>query len=129
MILVRFWVTVFLRPLIVGINPALAGFVPTIGSAYVQPGDSITGQSVWDNDTLALFSQATWNLSERWNLTAGIRWTEEEREAALLTENFTTAGGLSSLVAIPSPPPLRSISRSACSSSRKHLCRLIQHTY
>ena len=103
---------VFLRPLIVGINPALAGFVPTIGSAYVQPGDSITGQSVWDNDTLALFGQATWNLSERWNLTAGMRWTEEEREAALLTENFTTAGGLSSLVAIPSPPappPLRSL--------------------
>ncbi len=101
---------IFLRPLIVGINPALAGFVPTIGSAYVQPGDSITGQSVWDNDTLALFGQATWNLSERWNLTAGMRWTEEEREAALLTENFTTAGGLSSLVAIPSPPappPLR----------------------
>jgi len=68
-----------------------------IAPAYVQPGDSITGTSIWDNDTLALFGQATWHLQERWHLTAGLRWTEEEREAALLTENITTAPGLSSI--------------------------------
>ena len=88
---------VFLRPLVEGINPALGRFVPALASSYVQPGDTITGQSVWDNDTLALFGQATWHLQERWHLTAGVRWTEEEREAELLSENNSTAAGLASI--------------------------------
>ena len=94
---------VFLRPLLEGINPALGGFVPTAASAFVQPGDMIAGKNIWDNDTLALFGQATWHLQERWHLTAGVRWTEEEREAELLTENFTTAAGLASITNPPYP--------------------------
>jgi len=55
------------------------------------PGDYLFGKGVWNNDTFAIFSQATWHVGERWHLTGGLRWTDEEREAELFSDNVSTA--------------------------------------
>src|SRR5690606_35657767 len=37
-----------------------------------------------DSENIALFGQATYNLTERFSLTAGARWTDEQKDAAIL---------------------------------------------
>lgn len=34
-----------------------------------------------ESDTISLFGQATWEFSEAWDITAGLRYTKEEKEA------------------------------------------------
>ena len=34
-----------------------------------------------DTDLISLFGQATWNISDRWRLTLGARWSSEEKQA------------------------------------------------
>jgi len=63
---------------------------PAIGQ-IAQPGDYLFGKGVWNNDTFAIFGQATWHVGERWHLTGGLRWTDEEREAELFSDNVSTA--------------------------------------
>jgi iron complex outermembrane receptor protein len=64
--------------------------VPSIG-LIAQPGDHILYQNEWDNETIAVFGQATWHLGERWHLTGGLRYTDEERDADLFSETVSTA--------------------------------------
>jgi len=63
---------------------------PIIGQ-IAAPGDYLFGKGIWKNDTFAVFGQATWHLGERWHLTGGLRWTDEEREATLFSDNISTA--------------------------------------
>ncbi|MEH6583861.1 MAG: TonB-dependent receptor [Halioglobus sp.] len=65
------------------ISPQFAGIA--------APGDYLFGKGVWNNDTFAIFGQATWHIGERWHLTGGLRWTDEEREADLFSDNVSTA--------------------------------------
>ena len=48
-------------------------------------GDSAYGKAVWQNDTLAAFGQITWHVTDRLQVTGGLRWTREERDADILT--------------------------------------------
>jgi iron complex outermembrane receptor protein len=65
------------------LSPALA--------AIAASGDYGYFKNTWDNTTFAAFGQATWHISERWHLTAGLRWTDEEREADLFGASVSTA--------------------------------------
>jgi iron complex outermembrane receptor protein len=62
---------------------------PVIGQ-IAAPGDYLFGKGVWKNNTFAIYGQATWHLNERWHLTGGLRWTDEEREADLFSDNVST---------------------------------------
>ena len=72
---------------------------PTIGF-IAQPGDHLRYENTWDNQTIAVFGQAIWHLGERWHLTGGLRWTDEEREADLFSESVSTAPLAPALVLI-----------------------------
>lgn len=71
--------------------------------AIAQQGDSIAGKNVWQSETLAAFGQMTWHTTESLHLTAGLRWTDEDKEAELFTETYSSANGI---VTIPRPPQL-----------------------
>ena len=79
--------------------------IPLMGFA-AQPGDYIGGKNVWDSETLAAFGQMTWNATERLSVTAGLRWTDEEKVADLYTEINSTATGAPPPVAAALPAPL-----------------------
>jgi iron complex outermembrane recepter protein len=72
------------------INPGLAGIA--------QPGDYLFGKGVWHNDTFAIFGQSTWHIADRWHLTGGLRWTDEQRKAELFSNNVSTGSVVSPAV-------------------------------
>ena len=71
-----------------------------------QPGDSIGGRNVWDTETLALFGQTTWDVTDDLHLTAGLRWTDESKDADLLTVTSSTATGVPAPLQGALPPSL-----------------------
>ena len=80
--------TVFLGPDFVPIASQVIS--PGLG-AIAASGDYGYYQNTWDNETVAIFGQATWHLSDNWHLTGGLRWTDEERDAELFGASVSTA--------------------------------------
>ncbi len=73
-----------------------------------QPGDSLRAESSIDTTNVAVFGQSTWYITDRWQVTGGLRWTDEEKDADLFTEIFSTAPsaaltGLSFLATVSTP--------------------------
>ncbi|BFM15593.1 TonB-dependent receptor [Maricurvus nonylphenolicus] len=71
---------------VLGLPSALLGLM-------AQPGDNASSKHVWETQTLAVFGQATWHATDRLHITAGLRWTDEEKEADLFSETSSTAPG------------------------------------
>jgi iron complex outermembrane receptor protein len=67
-----------------------------------QPGDSISAQVRLETETLAAFGQATLHLGDRWHITGGLRWTDEEKYADLFVAIDSTAPS----TALPGSPSL-----------------------
>ncbi len=98
-----------LAPLIDGINAVSAatqGFIPP--AAPAAPGNTAFAHSAdQQQDSIALFAQADWMLSETLTLTTGARYTHEEKE---LSGRYTETGpGINGLPTSPSaiPNPLQ----------------------
>jgi iron complex outermembrane recepter protein len=58
-----------------------------------QPGDTASTKHAWETETLAVFGQATWHATDSLHITAGLRWTDEEKDADLFSETSSTALG------------------------------------
>jgi len=55
------------------------------------PGDHSYRDSVFETETIAVFSRATWHVGDNWHLTGGLRWSDEEKDADLLVDVESTA--------------------------------------
>ncbi len=74
-------------------TPEIAGLLPPgIPLNFVaQPGDSIRARVKLDTENVAVFGQSTYDITGRWRVTGGLRWTYEQKEADLLVAIDSTA--------------------------------------
>ncbi|MGL4565476.1 MAG: TonB-dependent receptor domain-containing protein, partial [Halioglobus sp.] len=49
-----------------------------------RPGDYIRARVKLDTENVAVFGQSTYDLTDRWRVTGGLRWTYEQKDADLL---------------------------------------------
>ena len=73
-----------------------------------QPGDNLRAKSSIDTTNVAVFGQSTWYITDAWQATGGLRWTDEEKDADMFTEIDSTAAsdalvGLSFLTTVSTP--------------------------
>jgi len=68
-------------PFIFGL-PSNYAVLDTLGNTFIQSSESY-----------ALFGQMEWDLQEKWHLTAGLRYTQEDKELANVTTPWTAEPG------------------------------------
>lgn len=56
----------------------------------------------------ALFTQGTWQLNDRWSMTAGLRYSDEDKDST--ATNTTSASEIEPLSQVPLPPPFAGLS-------------------
>ena len=56
-----------------------------------RPGDYIRARVKLDTQNVAVFGQSTYELTDRWRVTGGLRWTYEQKDADLLVAVDSTA--------------------------------------
>lgn len=86
------------HPAVLAIHQALLG-APFPMAANGQLGMHASNQ---DTDYLGIFGQATWNLNDRFSITAGLRWQEEEKDAKIRNWVNDPTPSIVSLLLIPS---------------------------
>jgi iron complex outermembrane receptor protein len=70
-----------------------------IGSQILGPqlavlaaeGDTTYQKLKFETETVAVFGRATWHMGDRWNLTGGLRWSDESKDADLFVHTESTA--------------------------------------
>lgn len=72
-----------------GILAARALGLPSLPATIVAPGQAVNPNMRLEDEYIGVFDQATWNVSERLALTAGVRW---QREWKKLTQASFTNG-------------------------------------
>ena len=83
-------------------SPALSAlgiFQPVANGVVIPtPLDGVFGsgvnESIADNRSLAVYSQGTWHVNERFDITLGARHTRDKRETDLIQAGAAGAGGL-----------------------------------
>ena len=60
-------------------------------ATLVRPGDTVFFDSKWETTTFAAFGQMTYDFTDDWAGTLGLRYTTEEKDADLFTQPFSTA--------------------------------------
>ncbi|MFT5711418.1 MAG: iron complex outermembrane receptor protein [Halioglobus sp.] len=65
--------------------------LPVPISFLAAPGDYLVGKNELETETYAVFGQATWHIGERWHITGGLRWSDEEKTADLFSATESTA--------------------------------------
>ena len=67
-----------------------AVFKPATLAAW-KPGDGARGISEQEGDDFALFTHNTWHVTDKLGLTAGLRYTRNEKSVSVLSINFNPA--------------------------------------
>ena len=101
-------------PTILAYNPTqLAGIEPLLGLPrrqparrgrgphHVEPGGSPVASGTQETESWAVFLQGTFNITDNLSVTAGVRYTEEEKSADAQTWLNSTAQGLATQTADP----------------------------
>ena len=57
----------------------------------VAPGDFSYQDSIFETETIAVFGRTTWHVGDNWQLTGGLRWSDEEKDADLFADVTSTA--------------------------------------
>ena len=55
------------------------------------PGDNLVAHFKQEAESFAVFGQATWHMGERWHITGGLRWTDEQKDTDLFSQTNSTA--------------------------------------
>ena len=67
---------------------AFLGIDPPLPQVTLPPGSSALNVADQKHDSYAIFGQADYHITEQWILTAGLRWTDENKEMTnIFTEN------------------------------------------
>ncbi|NIB41514.1 TonB-dependent receptor [Pseudomaricurvus alkylphenolicus] len=73
---------------------AVAGAQSGLGPLFAlgaQPGDYVSFDAEWETENLAIFGQATYEMSEDWVATLGLRYTRESKQARLYAQPYSSA--------------------------------------
>lgn len=71
---------------------AFLGIDPPLPQATLPPGSSATNVADQKHHSYAIFGQADYNITDQWVVTAGLRWTDENKDMTnTFTENPTPA--------------------------------------
>lgn len=69
---------------------ALAAVAPNL----IEVGDYAFWENKYETESLAVFGQATWNITENTSLTAGLRYGEEDKDFAMHVSSYDVDGTL-----------------------------------
>jgi len=90
----------------IGEHMVASGFANTGSTAFAliaAAGDNAKMNHEWNTRTIATFGQTTWHVNEQLDFTAGLRWTDEEKQARLQSDAISTAL-ITNPMAVPALP-------------------------
>jgi iron complex outermembrane receptor protein len=72
--------------------PAIQGQVPAFinRDQVAAPGEYSTLNNHWQQHSFAAFGQSQWNIDDRWQLSAGLRYAYEKKDADIRISSVTT---------------------------------------
>jgi iron complex outermembrane receptor protein len=72
-------------------NPMTGQMVRLQPFMVAKEDDNLRADSSIDTTNVAVFGQSTWNITDAWQVTGGLRWTDEKKDADLFTGISSTA--------------------------------------